>query len=383
MNKLIIAENMYQWFIDKNYEGHDPYQLDQKAFGIIRRFPGLKKIRRLLKPFHSLIPSALFNNIKPIFHPKALGLIISGNSMLYNKTGESKYLKSNLKIFEMLLNIRNKNYDFYCWGHPFEWGESPRFKTNEPLICVTAPIGLWLIDFYESSNSTTVLNSILNIKTHVLNENKWHKFDDGSEAVYYSNRSKDLTYNGASMVALFFLRLSKIKDDKLLLKKSEKLLKFIFNGQNNDGSWFYSHLDRLNKTKDYIDNRHTGFILESLSLIYKINNQYLGLKKAIDKGSFFYLNSLCDNFYPKWSIDEIYPIDIHDVAQAIITFDLIKENKKAEKLITFTVKHLSNGKDEFYFKLFRSGKVNKNVFIRWNQAWMFNAICKNINITNE
>ena len=377
MNKLLFAENMFQWFIDENYLGHDPYQLDQKVFGMFKKHPFLKKIRIVLKPFHSLIPTTLFKNIKPILHPKALGLIISGNTMLFKKTKDKKYLNENKHILKLLLQIRNKEYNHSCWGHPFEWGDKPRYKINEPLICVTAPVGLWLLDYYEVSKNPDDLKLIIDIKTHILQENKWKLFNDGSEAVFYSNVTEDLTYNGASMVALFFTRLGLIDKNQLEEKKVINLIKFIIQGQNPNGSWYYSHNEKKEHKTDNIDNRHTGFILENLSIMYSLKPDF-DILDTLSLGETFYLNSLCDSFLPKWTINSPYPIDIHDVGQAIITFDTINQNDLSEELIKFTIEKLSNGKNKFYFKLFRNHKSNKNIFIRWNQAWMYNALCKNI-----
>ena len=207
MNKLKFAENMFEWFVDKNYLGHDPYQLDEKASIILKKYPALKKIRKILKPFHSLIPTTAFKHIKPIFHPKALGLIISGNTNLFIKTGNIKFLNENNKILKLLIQIKNKEFSHLCWGHPFEWGDTPRYKMNDPLICVTAPIGLWLLDWFEVSKEKELLEIIVDIKNHIIRENKWTTIKKNQEAVYYSNYNDIITFNGASMVALFLTRL--------------------------------------------------------------------------------------------------------------------------------------------------------------------------------
>jgi len=54
--------NISKWFKLNEYKGLDPYQLDEKASGLIRRFPFLKYVRKLLKPFHALIPKSSFSS---------------------------------------------------------------------------------------------------------------------------------------------------------------------------------------------------------------------------------------------------------------------------------------------------------------------------------
>jgi len=90
----------------------------------------------------------------------------------------------------------------------------------------------------------------------------------------------------------------------------------------------------------------------------------------------YYKNNLFEDYIPKWAPDQTYPVDIHDVAQSIITFTDVGDMTFARKIIDFSFTQMFNGKDEFYYKLSRSGKVNKTAFIRWGQAWMFIALSK-------
>ena len=113
--------------------------------------PFFPKIRRMLKPFHSMIPSSAFNKFPPIYHPKALGLIIAGNSYLYQTTGDNSLLSENNHLVRILISLKSTGFNNVCWGHPFEWGQNPRYPFNTPLVCVQAPVIQSLLDYYEVS----------------------------------------------------------------------------------------------------------------------------------------------------------------------------------------------------------------------------------------
>ncbi len=371
---LTILKAMHTWFVEHEYKGIDPYQLDEKAFGLINKFPVLRNIRKALKPFHSLIPQKVFSNLQPIYHPKALGLIIGGNTFLKEIETFPTFKSENQYLIKLLENVKSDT-QHYSWGHPFEWGQNPRYVKNTPLICVTTPIALWLLDNYEYGKSTEALELCKDIAQNLTKENGFEVFDNNCTAVYYSNLDKQYTYNGSALLAAFLFRFNKFEKNKDLIELAERLLNFVLREQNPDGSWFYSHEAKTKGDKSTIDNRHTGYILESLNIIYN-SSQNERVKQAITKGKIFYLENLFENGLPKWSISQTYPIDIHDVAQAIITLSELGESQKAEKVIKFALTNMFNGKDEFYYKIFKNNQKNKTVFIRWGQAWMYQALSK-------
>ena len=64
-----FARGLYQWFIKNDYKGNDPYQIDEKFFSTTKKLSLKKPIRKILKPFHGLIPQFLFSSLKKISHP--------------------------------------------------------------------------------------------------------------------------------------------------------------------------------------------------------------------------------------------------------------------------------------------------------------------------
>lgn len=357
---------MHEWFIKRQYKGIDPYQLDEKAFGIIKKIPCLGYLRGMLKPFHSRIPDSIFSKLPPIHHPKAIALMISANSKLFEITQESSLLEENIRLVKLLYSLRNTDYENACWGHPFEWGQSPRYPKNAPLVCVQAPIAHSLIDFYDIYKDNNTLKLIESSTKYLLYEAK-KDYCDKHCSFRNSPYDKMHVHNSNIMAASLFYKYNTIIEDEAIINLADKLIEYTIRSQNSEGSWCYS------TSICTIDNRHTGFILRAMLEISKID-QNPKLKDSLDKGLNFYKNKLFDGSLPKWSPNQTYPIDIHDVAQSIITFVEAGDLKFADSIADFAVANMSNGFDEFFYKLFEDGRKNRAVFIRWGQAWMMSAL---------
>lgn len=371
---LEIASNMRQWFIDNNYKGNDPFQVDEKVFGKIGKFPLTKHVRKILKPFHSYLPIAAFTNYPRIYHPKTIGLVISGNSNLYRVTNEENLINENKKLLDLLNALRSPGYRNFSWGHPFEWGQSPRYPKDTPFVCVTCPIVHGLLDFYNISANEFALQICLSAAQGLLLENGYDVISDDMISLYYSPLDRKYVYNSNIMAASFLYRLNEIQPKSEYIEFADKLVNFVVSGQNSDGSWIYAD-GRGAQRIDTIDNRHTSFVLEAFQLINDIKKDN-SLAEIIEKGRCYYFNNLFEGPIPKWSPDRTYPVDIHDIGNAIVTLIRLNEIERAVATLQFVLSKMFDGRDQFYYKLFADGKVNKTVFIRWGQAWMYDAIGK-------
>lgn len=369
---MCACEALRLWFEKKNFRGNDPYQLDEAAFKH-KSIPFIKQIRALVRPFHSLIPRQIFSYMPDILIPKALGLIMAGHSSLYALSSDKVYLDGCQVLLQLLKQSRNLDYKHSCWGWPFEWGSTIRYPYNTPLVCVTSPIGHALLDFYEVSGDKEALNMALDVASYLMTENGHIDFDD-SICLYYSPRNQELAFNSNIMAASFLLRLYKHTEDETFSIFASKAIKFVAEGQNPDGSWFYTSEESGNKADTVIDNRHTGFVLEHLQICRDVG-ELINLGKVIDCGWDYYETFLIDGgVLTKWSPGQIYPIDIHDVAQVIITASAGGNFMLADGVVKWVMDKMFNGKDEFFYKFFENGRVNKAVFLRWNQAWMYRAL---------
>jgi hypothetical protein len=76
--------------------------------------------------------------------------------------------------------------------------------------------------------------------------------------------------------------------------------------------------------------------------------------------------------------DRTYPIDIHCVAQSVITLltfkDLADDNLLlAHSVLQWALKNLWDDSGFFYYRVLRS-HTNRISYMRWSQAWMLLAM---------
>lgn len=362
---LEICQNLRRWFQRREYRGVDPFQLDDRVFKY-QKVPLIRQIRSFLRPLHVLIPPQIFSRLPPILIPKALGLIISGNSHLYKVQGKADYIEESYTLLELLEETRSLGYRHRCWGLPFEWGSQPRYPPNTPAACVTSPIGHSILDLYEVTEDHSLIDWFDDIAAFLMEENGCADFGD-SLCFYYAPIEKALVHNANLMAASFLARWGRITDNAGALEFATKAIRFGLADQNEDGSWHYF------KGQGLIDNRHTGFVLEALRTANDVlENPWV--EEALAKGWHYYRQNFFDGVVPRWSPESTYPVDIHDVAQSIITAMVLGQHDFATQITQWALERLFNGEDEFYYKLFANGKANRAIFFRWNQAWMYKAL---------
>jgi hypothetical protein len=100
--------------------------------------------------------------------------------------------------------------------------------------------------------------------------------------------------------------------------------------------------------------------------------------KAIRKGLEFYMKYFfLEIGRAKYFLDRTYPIDIHSVAQSLITLSRFRKTTYTSRLSNFVLewalKHMQDKEGYFYYQTFPL-LVNRIPYMRWSQAWMLLAL---------
>ncbi len=190
--------------------------------------------------------------------------------------------------------------------------------------------------------------------------------------------SEDIvTYNAQALIAAFLARVYKHTGEKELLRYATELFEYLISVQQESGMWFYGEYKKtIRKQIDF----HQGFILDSIyDFIIHTGMNDARYLNALKKGAEFYKN---EQFLPdgraKWRWPRVYPIDIHNQAQGIITFSKLSEIKPeyldfAKKIALWTIKNMQDQSGYFYYIKYRFF-TNKITYMRWGQAWMMLAL---------
>jgi len=358
-----------------NWAGDDPF--DGLNSRIFRAMPSLhNRIFRLIliqgmkrSPMnfrrHLLVPKGE--------NPKGLAVFLSA-LLILSKIGLLKNDDDIHHLLERLIDLKSQNSPHYCWGYNFDWQSRafflPKFFPN--IICTTFA-GNALLDAYAKFADLKYLDMAKSAGDFLLEG--LNITESGDEICFsYTPLDRGQVHNANLLGAAYLSRLYSITGDKKFLDPVLGAVRYSSRRQNEDGSWAYGE----DKTQAWVDNFHTGYNLCALRNI----GRYLDIEEfepQIHRGFDFYRKHFFrEDGAPKYFHDRVYPIDIHSVAQSIITLitlnDLDENNGTlADTVLQWALSNIWDERGYFYYQMTPYYK-NKISYMRWSQAWMLLAL---------
>jgi hypothetical protein len=306
--------------------------------------------------------------IKKTQNPKALALFATALLKLPHKALEAKML------VELLLKSTSEGHPYACWGYDFDWqNRMTLVPRGEPNIICTTFAGNALLDVYEKYPAQHYLDAALSAAEFLLHG--LHITRHGTEICFsYTPRDYSQVHNANLLGAAFLARLYRYTEDHSLLQHAIAAARFTVNRQATDGSWPYGE----GPSQKWIDNFHTGYNLVALRRIGDVTDN-ADFKRSVRKGLAFYRQHFFqDNGIVRYYHNCTYPIDIHAVAQSIITLVELKDLQDnclplAQAVLQWALGHLHDPAGYFYFQKGRF--ITKKIpYMRWSQAWMLLAL---------
>jgi hypothetical protein len=225
-----------------------------------------------------------------------------------------------------------------------------------------------------STGDTSCLNMAVSAAEYMVKELYWTDGDSVASFSYPLPLLRSQTHNANFLGAAFLSRIYKHCGEKKFLDAALKVARYSAGKQHDDGSWNYGE----DTSQRWVDNFHTGYNLCALKNI----SEYGGTTEFdphIRHGFEFYgKHFFAEDGAPRYFHDRTYPIDIHTVAQSIITLLAFKDLNESNISLARTVFRwaMTNMWDEqgyFYYQVFSLFK-NKIPYTRWSQVWMLLAL---------
>lgn len=369
----------------QNFAGWDPYDgLNSKIFQAtplknwdLARLAWIQGFKRSPINFRKLLLVPKQQNAKGI------ALFLNGYCNLYKLAiqGEVTFgskielLNRIIELADILLRMENKNYSGACWGYNFDW-QARRlflFPKDTPTVVATTFCFNALIEAYEITKDEKYLNTALSSVNFILNDLSRTPHNGGFLFSYSPLNGNNTVYNASLLGAMLLSRSYIYTNNEEHLAIAKKAILAACKGQNEDGSWVYGMLP----VQSWIDSFHTGYNLDALITYQNISKDY-SFSYSIEKGYNYYIyNFFKTDGTPKYYNNKTYPIDIHCPAQLLVTISRFKsftENKLlVEKVINWTIKNMQDRNGYFYYQL-KNGVSSKISYMRWSNAFMFNAI---------
>jgi len=359
-----------------NWAGFDPYDaLNSRVFSLT---PFVKS--RVCRIAITQIMKRLPVNLRPPLlvpreqNPKAIALFLTA----FLKLSKLDLLdqKDLVEVMvERLVALRSPNTSYWCWGYSFPWQTRtdmvPRWSPN--LVC-TSFVANALLDAYELKHESCYLSMARSAGEYILSDLYWTEGDAIAGFSYPIPELRAQVHNANFLGSALLCRLYKLCDEKSFLEPALKVARYSAGKQHENGSWDYGELP----TQRWIDNFHTGYDLCALQSIC----EYTGaseFESRIRRGFQFYRhNFFTEDNAPKYFVNNTYPIDIHSVAQSIITLLALRDYDKGSAGLAVSVSewsrtHMWDREGYFYYQVLPFW-TNKISYMRWSQSWMLLAL---------
>ena len=393
MDEYIIDSfsRLKQYCEDEQFKGWDPYDgLNSKVFNSI---PFLKKsaLCRLImiqgfkrNPINlrklALIPKD--------YNAKGIGLFLSGYCNLYYVIkyhpefairigGQSDIVRKVDYLSELLISLQSKgDYSGACWGYNFDW-QARRlflFPKYTPTVVATNFCATALMDAYEITQNKKYLDIALSSAEFVIKDLHRTNCNDGFLFSYSPLNGNHTVFNASllgSRLLSYCYKYTRNPEYKILAESS---IKAVCSAQREDGGWVYGML----QVQSWLDSFHTGYNLDGLSAYQRFTGDK-SYESYMEKGFNFYIkNFFTKDGTPKYYHNKAYPIDIHCPGQLFVTLSNLQKFNDykdfTEKVLKWTIDNMQDKKDGFFYYQLKPGISSKIPYMRWSNAFMFNAM---------
>jgi hypothetical protein len=358
-----------------DWAGYDPYDaLNSKLFKTLpflnHRVPQIVLTQALKRSPVNLRSLMLIPKTQ---NPKALGLFLAALLKLpENELPDRETLIEHM--IERLIALRSVDNPYWCWGYSFPWqGRAMLVPAGAPNLVSTVFVAGALLDAYERTADRRCLNMAVNAAEYVRDVLYWQEGEQAGFS-YPLPTIRGTTHNANLLAGAFLCRAYRHTGEKEFLAPAFTVARYSVGKQRSDGSWWYGEAP----TQRWIDNFHTGYNLGALQDIgrYAGTDEFEG---AMRRGFEFYRTHFFrEDGAPGYFHDRTYPVDIHSVAQSILTLLAFRDldpgsMPRAESVYRWAMRHMWDERGFFYYRVLRLCTIRTS-YMRWSQAWMLLAL---------
>lgn len=400
MNLLISSfQKLKNYCEAEQFKGWDPYDgLNSK---LLRTLLPLRKSAILRLVIIQGFKRSPFNLRKLALVPKqhnakGIGLFLQGYCNLVKAVEKDPTLIAELgskesllgkvrELADLLISLRSKgDYHGACWGYNFDW-QARRlflFPAYTPTVVATSFCATALLDAYELIHEERYKEIALSAAEFVIQDLHRQSYGENSGFLFsYSPLpGNDTVFNASLLGGKLLSFCYKYTGNETYKQLALSSVQAALAGQREDGAWVYGCLP----VQGWVDSFHTGYNLDGLIAFTENclteNDEVVreSVMSAIDKGFNYYVTHMfTDEGTPKYYDNQMYPIDIHCPGQLFVTLHRLHRNKEyqdlAENVLRWTVSNMQDNEGYFYYQL-KQGISSKISYMRWSNAFMFNAM---------
>lgn len=277
-------------------------------------------------------------------------------------------------LISTLASLRSPNYKDVCYGYNFDWQSRAFFAPRgTPNVVCTVFAAHAFLDWHDLTGSASGLDIAVSSCRFLLD--CLNRSADGDNFCFsYTPLDRSCVHNVNLLAAELLARVFEKTGERELLDAACRSAQYTVDRQREDGSWPYGE----SRSQQWIDGFHTGYVLVSLHRLIELLGKS-EWRENLDRGYEYY----CERFFladgtPGYYHDNLYPIDAHSAAQAVITFlemsrIMPKAGELATRAVDWATRNMQDSAGHFYFQLNRFYTI-KIPYMRWSQAWMLYAL---------
>lgn len=370
----IATQKLLAYCQSDNWAGYDPYDaLNSRLFTFVpilnSRIPRLVFTQALKRLPINLRPLLAIPKTQ---NPKGMALFLSAFiRLLKSGAAEGQELEKLIAVMiERIDALRSTSKSYACWGYSFPWQtRTIVVPSGTPNLVCTTFVATALFDAYDLNCDAQCLKMAVSGAEYVLNELYWN--ENGNAGFGYPLPDvRNQVHNANFLGAALLCRAYSYTNEERFLLPALNVARCSASRQRADGSWYYGQ----SASQHWIDNFHSGYNLCALRALSK-SASTTEFDSAILRGFEFYRQHFvgADGLSPYFH-DRTYPIDIHSIAQSIITLltfkDIDPDNLPlAHSVLRWALSHMWDNRGFFYYRVLRS-HTNRISYMRWSQAWM-------------
>ena len=371
---MLIAQGVKKLMLHiekEGYKGFDPYDALKSPLFKLPFFNSNKFIRFGIQQLVKRLPF----NIRPLllvpkgYNPVTLGLSIQAYS--YSILSEPKngelYFQKITGLVNDLKGLAATGYSGACWGYDFDWqARNATIPAYQPSVVATGIITNALFVAYQITGHKESARLIGSAAKFVINDLQRTHHGEDAFCFSYSPFDSQQVFNASMKGARLLAQSYSISQNPEHKNLATKAVQFVMSHQKENGAWVYS----LAREGGWIDNYHTGYILDCLHEYQKLTGNHQWSTQIKLGYSFYREHFISKEGEPKFYHNKIYPVDCTAAAQTILTTLKFDDVEIAEKTAKWMIKNMQKENGSFVFRKFNYYTVRTS-YMRWSDAWMF------------
>jgi len=366
--------DLFQWCRARDFAGHDPFDaLNSRIFQATpfarsetARFVWTQLVKRSPLNLRRLAGVPAQKNAK------GTALFTLAALANYRRLKTTKAEKEARDLLDELIGLKISGYSGAAWGYSFDWQSRHFFAARgTPMIVPTAFAARALLQAADTFGDERYWEIARSSCEFILHDLKRTVETEDEVCFSYSPIDHTYVFNASLLAAETLASVGAVTGENDFCELATRAARYVVKRQRGDGAWAYGAA----ANQAWVDNFHTGYVLQSLSRIMKSCPAAAGqFADALERGYKFWRERffLADG-WPKYYDDALYPADTHTAAAAIVTLLELRPLDSgalslAEKIAVWLLNNMRDNSGSFYYQRKRFYTL-RTPFMRWTQAW--------------